>query len=163
MQPYVIPDPDRFWSKVRTSDGCWIWTGTRQTSGYGAMAISHEGTIYRRRAHRVSWELVNGPIPPGLLVCHRCDNKLCVRPDHLFLGTPTDNVRDCWAKGRHPVRVGQELPWAKLDVEAVAQIRSNDNGESNKQIASRLGISPNHVSRVRHGRAWNHTMSEGGQ
>jgi DNA-binding CsgD family transcriptional regulator len=88
---------ERFWRKVRKGEECWEWTGFRVPPlGYGRFRLNDEQTW----AHRVSWELTFGPIPEGLQVCHRCDNPPCVRPDHLFLGTPLDNVRDMIGKGR---------------------------------------------------------------
>lgn len=92
----VGPVGDRFWPHVAKSAGCWEWTGSRHRNGYGQF-------YYRgpAMAHRVSWELANGPVPDGMLVCHRCDNPPCVRPDHLFLGTQADNLVDMVSKGRH--------------------------------------------------------------
>lgn len=77
--------------------GCWLWMGGAYPSGYGRMTSGGKN----RRAHRGVWELVNGPIPEGLAVCHKCDTPLCVNPDHLFLGSQAANVRDMAAKGRH--------------------------------------------------------------
>lgn len=89
---------ERFWRSVEKTDaGCWNWRGSVNTHGYGQIrAASGEYTT----AHRVSWELTNGPIVDGLWVLHRCDNPRCVRPDHLFLGTPADNAQDMYAKKR---------------------------------------------------------------
>ena len=86
----------RFWSHVEKTDTCWLWCGATNY-GYGVMHIKR---AHRLRAHRVSWELSHGPIPLGLYICHRCDVKLCVRPDHLFLGTQVENMADMVLKGR---------------------------------------------------------------
>ena len=91
---------ERFWAKVKKTDGCWVWTGSAQHNGYGYLHIGDKTNRKPMRAHRVSWELHNGPIPTGLWVLHRCDNPPCVRPEHLWLGDRTDNMRDCAAKGR---------------------------------------------------------------
>jgi excisionase family DNA binding protein len=88
----------RFWRYVEKSDGCWQWTGAANPKGYGN--IGRGKGLGTAKAHRVSWELHFGPIPPGLYVCHACDNPPCVRPDHLFLGTAQDNNNDKIAKGR---------------------------------------------------------------
>jgi hypothetical protein len=90
--------PDRFWEKVRmiAPDECWVWTGAIGSDRYGKMKWRGKqwGT------HRLAYTLANGEIPAGLHVCHRCDNRVCCNPAHLFLGTALDNIRDCIAKGR---------------------------------------------------------------
>lgn len=89
----------RFMSYVQEGDGCWLWTGDKFRDGYGKFkgpAPDHK----TYQAHRFSFEHFIGPIPDGLLVCHRCDTPPCVRPDHLFTGTHYDNVQDAIAKGR---------------------------------------------------------------
>src|SRR5262245_21374375 len=104
MQP-TERDSAHFWAKVhkrQERDGCWEWTAHTTTTGYGQ--FRYQGRLWR--AHRAAWLLACGPIPPGpghhgTVVMHRCDNRRCVRPQHLALGTQADKVADCKAKGRH--------------------------------------------------------------
>ena len=86
----------RFWSKVQTGDGCWKWDGAIASHGYGVLNVN--GRI--KRAHRVAWELLNGPIPERAVVLHSCDTPSCVNPLHLSIGTQAQNLADMWAKGR---------------------------------------------------------------
>lgn len=100
----IVPRPrprrdvgERFWEKVnRSGDDCWEWTAALDSSGYGHFVI--DGRHYA--ASRVAWMLTHGPIADGMLVCHHCDNRVCCRPDHLFLGTAKDNTQDGVRKGR---------------------------------------------------------------
>ena len=92
---------DRFWEKVDTSGECWEWVAARDRTGYGLFKWRHGDDGMRNIvAHRASYMLLVGPIPGGMKVLHRCDNRPCVRPDHLFLGTQSDNMLDMSAKGR---------------------------------------------------------------
>jgi len=86
----------RFWQKVEKTDGCWFWLGGKNSDGYGSFNIGTHGT----GAHRIAYTLEVGNIPRGISVLHSCDNRACVRPDHLFLGTQLDNVTDMMEKGR---------------------------------------------------------------
>ena len=129
---------ERFWTHVTKGDGdeCWRWTAstTKRRGGYGRMKV--DGKLIC--AHRYAWELANGPVPDGLRVLHRCDNPICVRASHLFLGTQLDNIRDRDEKCRtargftsgaitHPEKMyharGEKHPVAKLTDDKVAEIR----------------------------------------
>lgn len=95
----AVPLETRFWSRVEKTDSCWLWKGQKSPLGYGK--IGEGGTSPRNiLAHRLSWEYANGPIADGLCVLHKCDNPPCVNPDHLFLGTMTDNMADKVSKNR---------------------------------------------------------------
>lgn len=86
----------RFFEKVEKTDSCWNWTGAISSNGYGSATFESR----RISSHRLSWILCNGEIPNGLFVLHTCDNRKCVNPGHLFLGTQKDNMQDCYKKGR---------------------------------------------------------------
>jgi hypothetical protein len=144
----------RFWSRVdKTSrpSKCWIWTGTKN-GDYGA--IINRGK--RVRAHRVAYELERGPIPDGLFVCHHCDNPLCVRPDHLFLGTALHNNLDRVQKGRSR-HAGGELHYrAKLTWDRVRRIRADYAAGTIKHqiLADEHGVSRTTIRDVIKNRIW---------
>lgn len=151
--PKPLPLAPRLWSQVAFSPGCWEWRGNViQFTGYGR--IKHSGRDVR--VHRLAWELVNGPIPAGMCVCHKCDNRLCVRPDHLFLGTQLENIADMNAKGRARGPRGDRHPKAKLTWESALKIRSlYATGEySQESLASMFGVSSVTVHYVVHGKRW---------
>lgn len=116
----------RFFNKVKKTETCWIWIGAKDPKGYGRI-----GTGGRKGkdvfAHRLSFKLHKGEIPEGMYICHRCDNPACVKPDHLFMGTQVDNMRDCVRKGRlNPFKPkGEKNPKAKLTWEQVRNMRKN--------------------------------------
>ncbi len=87
----------QFLERVEKTDTCWVWKGKPDASGYGVTSVDLISTY----AHRLSFEIYHHPIPQGLYVCHKCDNRICSNPDHLFVGTHLDNMRDMVAKGRH--------------------------------------------------------------
>lgn len=141
----------RFWGSVRKSDGCWEWTGSRSDTGYGCFYDGHATS-----AHRYSWVLHNGPVPAGLCVLHRCDNRACVRPDHLWLGTKADNSKDMASKSRFrvPGLEGEDHGEAKLTDDDVRHIRSST--ATGRDLARKLGVSESLVSLVRRRKAWKH-------
>jgi hypothetical protein len=100
-----LPALERIMRKVEPepNTGCWLWTGAATIAGYGSITVDSIQT----GAHRYMWALHNGPIPSGAFICHRCDTPSCVNPDHLFVGTPRDNTRDMWRKGR--ARLGDNM------------------------------------------------------
>lgn len=103
-QESLRPMRDRLMERVVIgATECWHWVGVTNAFGYGRM--THKGRL--QVAHRLSWEEVNGPIPAGLYALHKCDNPSCINPNHLFLGTYSDNIRDAWAKGRNKGRTGK--------------------------------------------------------
>jgi hypothetical protein len=141
----------RFWAKVERGDGCWTWTASRYTAnGYGQFFVAWvNGATVTTTAHRVSWELTHGPIPDGSWVLHRCDNRSCVRPDHLFLGDHDANMADMARKGRS----GR----AKLTAAKVAEVRRRlAVGEKHRTIAADFGVSRSAVTRINSGRIWRH-------
>lgn len=133
-------------------NGCWIW-GRRRNREYGMTGIN-ERTYY---AHRSAWSLANNcAIPDGLCVCHRCDNPPCVNPAHLFLGTHTDNMRDCVAKGRKSKTYTPPPDLAaKLTRSQVDHIRQRlVAGDRQKAIAAAAGITASAISNIRTGKTW---------
>jgi len=89
-------DIERFKSKYRESCGCWIWKGSSFLNGYGQFYCDKKN----KKAHRIAWEIVNGPIPEGMLICHKCDVRSCVNPAHLYVGTQKENIKDCIERRR---------------------------------------------------------------
>ncbi len=156
---------ERFWThvdkcgpEVRPGLGvCWVWTGCQNGRGYGKFG----GYNWRRcvYAHRFSWEMANQrKIPPGMLVCHHCDNPSCVRPDHLFMGDVQANADDMVAKGRHrPVRLaGEKNPRSILTASVVREIRDlyATGDVTQRELAARFGVSRESVAHVVTGYTW---------
>jgi hypothetical protein len=142
-----------FWSFVDKSSDCWEWTGSTR-KGYGKFHPSRGVTI---SAHRYSYLLAYGIDPGGQLVCHKCDNRICVRPTHLFLGSHQDNSDDKIAKGRNITAdlSGTRNPRARLTEQQVEEIRCLImQGGLNTEIAKEYGVSHGMISRIRLGKAW---------
>jgi hypothetical protein len=129
-------------SYVVDSNGCWIWQMSKMRGGYGQ--FTHASGPY---AHRVAYELFVGDVPQGLMVCHHCDVRSCVNPDHLFLGTGAENTADRDQKGR--TAQGETHHLAKLSAAQVREIRASKDRPA--VLASRFGISVGHVGKLRRG------------
>jgi hypothetical protein len=148
---------DRFWAKVEKTLTCWVWTASGMHDGRG---VFHADPRSRRNvsAPRYSWEIHHGGIPEGMWVLHRCDNPRCVRPEHLFLGTASDNNLDSLRKGRRqmpPVFRGAENSKTKLTEDAVRAIRAA-SAETAGSLALAHGVSIGAIQHIRKGRSWKH-------
>jgi len=137
--------------------GCWLWSGAPGAGGYGV--IRHDRRY--QKAHRVSWALHNGFMPPRTVkVCHHCDTPACVNPDHLWLGSQADNVADMMAKGRHRSvpRFGDDNPMAALNGDQVWEIRHalRTGKWSQAAIARSYGVSKMTVCRISNWQTWPH-------
>jgi hypothetical protein len=133
---------------IPAPNGCWKWIGSTMPNGYGRMQF--RGVV--RYAHRVSYELFKCDIPDGMMVCHTCDVRNCVNPEHLFVGTAQDNVRDAWRKGRLPLPPAQKVrpKIRKLNCEQRKEIRYSPL--SGSELARRFNVSRSLVSMIRSGK-----------
>lgn len=153
----------RFWAKVKKGEGedsCWEWVGAKSWCGYGHFGpgrpfVRENGTSRNIYAHRWSFELHTGMSISGpLRVLHKCDNPGCVRPDHLFLGTQADNIRDMVAKGRQKDVRGEANPHARLSDEQIAEIRARSTGRYGEQtaLAEEYGVTQAYIGKIIHGK-----------
>lgn len=142
-----------FWALTKKTDECWIWEGKTNAKGYGHRGNGRNGTGVL--AHRLSWMIHHGEIPPDVLVCHRCDNPPCVRPDHLFLGTAEDNNRDRQRKGRTVIPHGETHHSAHLTAADVSEIRLlHAFGARCYVLAAEYGVTRPAMSQLLLGRTW---------
>lgn len=152
--------PVRFWLKVplrpEPPSECWMWTGAVNRKGYGSFnpGVNEPNCV----AHRYAWTLVNGPVPEGKLVLHRCDTPGCVRVSHLFVGSAAENTADMMSKQRNKFKTfsGEEHYAAKLTEDSVRLIRASS--ESLSSLARKLGVSKPTVGFARSGATWKHVQ-----
>jgi hypothetical protein len=156
------PLEERFWAKVNKTGPtvhselgpCWEWLGSKTPHGHGH--ITENGTYKTRYVHRISWDLHHPDNPCGpAYVLHRCDNPPCVRPDHLFLGSQADNVRDMIEKRRSPL--GSQRKGGKLTEADIPVIRKlSADGLSQRAIAKLFGVHQVTISQIFQGTHWKH-------
>jgi len=146
-----------FYTDRPDPDSCWLWTGAVNNAGYGKFQL--DGRTLG--AHKVAWQLANGPVPDGMLVCHRCDNPPCCNPAHLFLGTAADNTQDMHQKGRYPVRRGMAHHGAKLTDGQVADIRQRLAATSAPYslLAAEFGVGKSTIWRIARRLNWKETTT----
>ena len=149
---------ERLTAKIRTTDnGCWQWTGSTSRLGYGNFWV--EGKC--EKAHRAAYMHWVGPIPDGMIVRHKCDNRGCVNPEHLLIGTQQDNMNDMKARGRSRKNRGEDSPNVKLNASDVYAIRSH--GGMLKDISKQYGISIAQAHRIRTRTSWSHLPERSGR
>lgn len=157
--PKARPIKDRFdenW-ELNEVTGCWEWIGSVTDincgGGYGRLKIKGK----MRPAHRISYLLHKGEIPDNLFVCHTCDNRKCVNPDHLFLGTHSENMQDMLKKGRDNYVRGEKVKHSKLKTHEVIQIKEMlADGWRGRDIARCFGVDERLISNIKHNRIWAH-------
>lgn len=142
FEAFVVPEPN---------SGCWLWLGALNKHGYGKFSL--EGRVLG--AHKASWKIHKGRrIRKGLYVCHKCDTRCCVNPDHLFLGTPRANYLDCKRKGRLVIQRGSAASNATLNEQQVAAIMADERPQ--REIAAEYGVKVSAVQGIKAGRWWVH-------
>lgn len=150
---------DKFWSKVNKTEACWLWTGS--TNGRGVRGVAYglchiPKTRKNMTAHRMSYTLAHGPIDSSQWVLHKCDNPLCVNPDHLFLGDAASNSADMIAKGRQviPDRAGVKNGRAVMDHEKILLLHQLFGKFSIKALMAIFGIGKSQIYRITSGQQW---------
>ena len=146
----------RFLSNIMdrsNEDACWRWVGIKNSNGYGRFSLGNK----HRLAHRTSYQMFVGEIPAGMNVCHSCDNRLCVNPNHLWLGTQSENLKDAVSKGRmfRPDTTGERNGNRKLDWERVRAIRKMvASGERKSKVARVFGVAHSTINFIINNETW---------
>lgn len=144
-----------FWGRLnKTETGCWEFSGSRCSDGYGRLIFQGR----KLTAHRLAYELAHGQIPDGMAVCHRCDNPSCANPDHLFLGTQRENIADRVRKGRNGNHKGTRNGRAKLsEIDVIDIRRLHSSGNVTKaELANKYCVSDVLIGLVVRKKAWSH-------
>lgn len=162
-RPKTRPFNERFWEKVDQTPGygpngdCWVWMPPPLKSGYALIRMDNKYVS----VHRASYMIHYGEIPKPMLVCHKCDNRICVNPNHLFLGTYSDNMRDCVNKGRNSNgqrQHGEASPKSKLTTDQVLEIRRlwSIGGITKSELSRMFGVSATNIRHIIERRMWHH-------
>ena len=153
IQDFTLKEKLLFNVKLDRETRCWEWQGRKDPDGYGTLSVGD----FPVRAHRTMYEVVKGPIPDGLLVCHKCDNPSCCNPEHLFLGTTSDNNKDKTLKGRTPK--GEDSAMSILTEKNVIEIKALiKEGLKDQDIGDTYGVTRSAIYRIRCGKNWKHIM-----
>lgn len=149
---------NNFWKRVEKTDNCWIWRGGVNSRGYGNFAFRKNGKVINNRAHRFAYILSEGKVPLNLMVCHKCNNPLCVRPDHLYMGSGSDNVQDAIISGLWNPPQGEKNGMSKLTEKEVRKIRKMfaSGNYYQKELANIFGVMRENISQIVNKRSWAH-------
>ena len=145
---------DRFMRRVRKTDSCWVWTGFLTKNGYGRLKIDG----YMVFAHRAAFAHFVGPIPNALYACHTCDNRACVNPEHIFIGTHGENMNDRNSKGRQARVRGEANGNSVVTKSEASQIMAMKGVFKQREIAATFGVSRSLVAHIHSGRTWSHEV-----
>ena len=167
MSQPSVEDIRRFWARVERGDGCWTWQGPRSSRAnwgpYGVFNWKRDGKQRQERAHRFMWLVTYSELPKGLHVCHHCDNPLCVRPEHLFLGTDADNMADKCAKGRQSCgtqfKASVRRKLTEADVRRIIALCRA--GKGHREVAERFSVTRATVTYIMLGKTWKHVDRNG--
>lgn len=156
---FTLPhfDVSRFTSKIDYSQKCWLWTAGKTPQGYGVFGLSGR----RETAHRIAYYLAYGPFLRTLHVCHHCDTPACCKPQHLFLGTNSDNRRDAFLKGRVPKGKQKSKTLTDEDIQTIDFLRRK--GATFRMIAEIFSIDHSTAWKIVHRKRWTHIPKSNGR
>jgi hypothetical protein len=153
-------DAEAFWERIQKPVGCWLVSGAKETNGYGYLVNPFGDQPKYLTAHRAAWIFVNGPIPEGMRVLHKCDIRACVNPEHLFLGTDAENMRDMNMKGRNG-SAGERNMHAKLtEAQAREILALKGKGIRPFHLAEKYGVGSGAIGDIWRGDTWKHIQDD---